>query len=143
MLNKSLLLSALATLALTGCAQSTTQSDFDCPVVKGVPACLDTYDVDVQGDIPKSVNGVSGDQHDAIEKISDLKLQQELNSDIVTQDSSAYAVKPMVQQPVRQWGSTERMWFAPWEDKTNNLYIDQQYIYWAEQGNWAVSGGYR
>ena len=53
-------------------------------------------------------------------------------------DDRTYPIKPMINEPMRQFGSTERMWFAAWEDKKNDLYIDQQYVYWTEKGRWSL-----
>ncbi|MCG9658648.1 TraV family lipoprotein [Vibrio mediterranei] len=126
----------------TGCAKSNIASDFDCPLINDVPACLDTYDVDVQGDVPKASSAVSSANGDPKSAITDNATRTALKEKVVevTTDTT-YEVKPLVKQPIRRFGTTERMWFSAWEDTTNDLYIDQQYIYWSEKGDWTVSGG--
>lgn len=137
----SILLTTFA--LLTGCVPSSTmQNEFDCPLNDGVPACLDTYDVDVKGELPKSPGSVNNTDQDTVGRIQDKTVRDGLEDEKVVVDrDTTYPVMPLVKQPVRQFGSTERMWFAPWQDVKNDLYIDQQYIYWAEKGKWMLSGG--
>lgn len=150
---------ALITISvLTGCAKSTTQSDFECTASDGVAPCLTTEQVDVMGDIPKGSTGnadidaesvlkVKNDSPlipDSLEKESSTALDSVQNTlpftakTIEVQTDRTYPIKPLINEPIRQFGSTERMWFAAWEDKNNDLFIDQQYIYWTEKGRWAL-----
>lgn len=140
-MNKLHTIALLAILALSGCAQSTTKSDFDCPIIDGVPACLTTEEADTNGDIPKPGGNV--DVEDALNVESEVISTHSTKprvADVVNQpEDTSYKVEPLVNQPERKFGGTERMWFAAWEDKKNDVFIDQQYIYWSKPGNWIVS----
>jgi hypothetical protein len=140
--SKTVLFSLLV-CSLAGCAKSTTQSEFDCPLDNGVPVCLDTYDVDVAGDIPKSADGERvADLDTALpvtkEKIRVNAKRTKTEEVVRVENDTTYPVKPLIVQPVRRHGNTERMWFAAWEDKKHDLFIDQQYIYWSKPGQWTV-----
>ncbi|EHZ2651901.1 TraV family lipoprotein [Vibrio vulnificus] len=127
--------------ALTGCAQSNTKADFDCPVQDGIPACLSTEEADVIGDIPKPLNDVDDTPSLNIEtegKVTNYPTAK-VEQVVKQEDDARYKVDPLIYQPLRRFGGTERMWFAGWEDTENDIYADQQYLYWSKPGNWVVS----
>ncbi|EMQ2878406.1 TraV family lipoprotein [Vibrio vulnificus] len=126
---------------LAGCAQSNTKADFDCPVQDGIPACLTTEEADAVGDIPKPANDVDAQQALNVETETKrtsypiAKIEHVVNQE----DDDRYKVDPLIHQPLRRFGGTERMWFAGWEDTENDVYADQQYLYWSKPGDWIVT----
>ena len=137
---KKFAITLVTLLVLNGCAKSTTQDDFECKADDGVAPCLTTQEVDVIGPIPKSSTGNA-----SAESVVNLEPNSPYIPDSIEEtksieitDDRTYPIKPMINEPMRQFGSTERMWFAAWEDKKNDLYIDQQYVYWTEKGRWSL-----
>lgn len=144
-------LAVLIALVLGGCAKSTTKDAFECTAVDGVAPCLTTEEVDVSGPIPKSSTG-NANAESVINVKTDSALIPDAFEDKNNSDSNlpftsktieikrdkTYPIKPIMNEPMRQSGSTERMWFAAWEDTKNDLFVDQQYIYWTEKGRWAL-----
>ncbi|MBV7300271.1 TraV family lipoprotein [Enterovibrio paralichthyis] len=129
----------IAALNMVGCAKSTTVSEFDCPLTDGVSPCLTTADVDVPGDIPKGPGAVSESTPTVSASTSEKTVVSPTGSRekvIEIAQDMTYPVKPALSNPLRKHGNTERMWFKAWLDTENDLFIDQQFIYWTEKGQW-------
>ncbi|WP_199251743.1 TraV family lipoprotein [Vibrio fluvialis] len=140
-MKKSFTFAAILISTLAGCAQSTTKAEFDCPVQDGIPACLTTEQADGMGELPKPEAGA--DPKTALNIETESKNGNSpaaVITKVATQDQdTSYKVQPLVHQPLRSFGGTERIWFAGWEDKKNDIYLDQQYIYWSKPGTWVIS----
>jgi len=127
-------------VVLSGCAQKTTKDNFDCPVQDGVPACLTTQEADTMGELPKVAADVDVKEAVNIESEIEISGQKVTKNQVINQaEDTSYKVEPLIHQPSRSFGGTERIWFAAWQDTKNDLFIDQQYVYWSKPGSWIIS----
>lgn len=136
------LLFAIATLS--GCAASTTKSDFEeCPEVEGVPACIDTFEADQMGDIKKDNGAAKADSaqqpQTAAHKTQVVRDKQgKRHKEITVKNDRSVQRAALVQLPTRESNPPQRMWFAPYVDEENDILVDQQYIHWQEKGVWQL-----
>lgn len=102
---------------LSGCATSTYKTDYECKSDDGISPCLTTQDVDNLSPVPKSV--------------------KQKGSAVLKDDAEPYNLPTPTYTPGRIPDQQARMWFAPVEDTQNDLWFDQQYIWFVKKGRWA------
>lgn len=102
---------------LGGCAASTYKTDYECKSDDGISPCLTTQDVDNLSPVPKSV--------------------KQKGSAVLKDDAEPYNIPTPTYTPGRIPDQQARMWFAPVEDTQNDLWFDQQYIWFVKKGRWA------
>ncbi|GJB43567.1 TraV family lipoprotein [Aeromonas caviae] len=107
-------------LILGGCASSTYKTEYECKADDGISPCLTTQDVDHLQPVPKSV--------------------KQKGSAVLKDDAEPYNIPTPTYTPGRIPDQQARMWFAPVEDTQNDLWFDQQYIWFVKKGRWAGAG---
>jgi hypothetical protein len=92
------------------------------------------------GELPKVAADVDVKEAVNIESEIEISGQKVTKKQVINQtEDTSYKVEPLIHQPSRSFGGTERIWFAAWQDTKNDLFIDQQYVYWSKPGSWIIS----